>query len=122
MPKEAIGGAVGVPLSPAIRVGNVIFVSGQVPTDDSGKVVPGGIEAETKVVMDRIKSLLEQAGATMDDVVKTTVFLTDINDFRAMNKVYATYFPGTPPARSTFEVKLAIDAKIEVEAIAIVDR
>ncbi len=120
--KEIIGAAYnhGIPLSPAVKAGDYIFVSGQVPTDEAGQVVTGGITKETEVVMRKIQTLLEQAGASLRDVVKTTVYLTDIQCFPAMNQVYGSFFPSAPPARSCFEVKLAIDAKIEIEAIAYV--
>jgi reactive intermediate/imine deaminase len=107
-----------VPLSPAVRAGDFVFVSGQVPTDTGGKVVGGGIEAETRQVLDNVKSALALAGCTLDDVVKTLVVLKDASDFPAFNKVYATYFPSSPPARTTMEAKLMIDIRVEIEAIA----
>jgi len=107
-----------VPLSPAVRAGGYIFISGQVPVDENNQLVKGGIEVQAEIVFKKIEALLKQAGSSIEDVVKTTVFLTDINDFGAMNKVYQKFFLKNPPARSCFEVKLAIDATIEVEAIA----
>ena len=107
-----------VPLSPAVRAGDYIFISGQVPVNESNQLVKGGIGIQTETVLNKIKTLLEQADSSLEDVVKTTVLLTNIDDFSAMNKVYQKYFLKDPPARSCFEVKLAIDATIEVEAIA----
>ena len=107
-----------LPLSLAVRAGDFIFVSGQVPVDENNQLVKGGIGIQTEIVFKKIETLLKQAGSSLEDVVTTTVFLTDINDFSAMNKVYQKFFLKNPPARSCFEVKLAIDASIEVEAIA----
>ena len=107
-----------VPLSPAVQAGDFIFVSGQVPVDENNQLVKGDIEIQTEIVLRKIEALLEQAGSSLKDVVKTNVFLTDIKDFDAMNNVYKKFFKKNPPARSCFEVKLAIDATIEVEAIA----
>ena len=107
-----------VPLSPAVRAGDYIFISGQVPVDENNQLVKGGIEIQTEIVLNKIKTLLEQANSSLEDVIKTTVFLTNIDDFSAMNKVYQKYFLKKPPARSCIEVKLVIDATIEVEAIA----
>jgi Putative translation initiation inhibitor, yjgF family len=123
MPKAAFGPPVTTPLSMGIRHGNLLFISGQVPIDfDSGAPPPEGIEAQTTMVLETIRDLLAEHGADLSHVVKTTVFLTNIDrDFRAMNEVYRTFFPDPKPARSTFEVKLAVDVTIEVEAIAILD-
>jgi len=115
---KQVFGAAHVPLSPAVRAGDFVYISGQVPTDASGVVVPGGIEAQTRQVMDNVKAALALAGCTLDQVVKTFVILTDARDFGAFNKVYATYFPSEPPARTTVEARLMIDIRIEVEAIA----
>ncbi len=117
MPKQVFGTA-QVPLSPAVRAGDFVFVSGQVPTGPDGAVVPGGIEAETRAVMDKIAEALALAGATLADVVKTTVWLRDRADFAAFNRVYGEYFPVDPPARTTSEARLMIDIAVEVEAIA----
>ena len=116
MPKT-VGEVSRIPLSPAVIQGNTVFVSGQVPVDDNGMILEG-IEAQTRLVLDKIKELVEAAGSSMDKVVKTTVFLTDKTDFAAMNSIYAEYFPESPPARSTIECGLMIDIKVEIEAIA----
>ena len=107
-----------VPLSPAVRAGDLVYVSGQVPTGKDGKVVPGGIEEQTKQVLENVKAALALAGCGMADVVKCLVILTDASEFGAFNKVYASYFPQDPPARTTLEAKLMIDIKVEIEAIA----
>ena len=106
-----------VPLSPAVRAGDFVFVSGQVPVVN-GSIVPGGIAAETRTVLENIKAALAMAGCSLPDVVKTTVWLRDRDDFAAFNAVYATYFPSEPPARSTAESRLMIDIAVEIEAIA----
>lgn len=111
-------GAAHVPLSPAVRAGDFIFVSGQVPTEADGSVVPGGIEAQTRKVMENIAAALALAGAGLEDVVKTFVILSDARDFGAFNKTYAGYFPQNPPARTTLEARLMIDIKVEIEAVA----
>jgi reactive intermediate/imine deaminase len=118
MKKQTFGKS-HVPLSPAVKAGGFVFVSGQVPTDQSGAVVSGGIEAQTRQVLENIKSALALAGCTLDDVVKTLVVLQDARDFGAFNKVYASYFPTNQPARTTLEARLMIDIKVEIEAIAV---
>ena len=111
------------PYSQAIRVGNLVFTAGQIPLDPAtGQVVPGGITEQTTRVLDSLKAILEEAGSSLDRVVKTTVFLKDMNDFAAMNAVYALYLGANgaaPPARSTVEVvRLPKDVKVEIEAVA----
>lgn len=118
MSRKQVFGTSHVPLSPAVRAGDMVYVSGQVPARADGQIVEGGIEAQTKQVLENIKAALALAGATMEDVVKTTIWLEDARDFGRMNAVYATYFPKEPPARTTVESRLMIDIKIEVEAIA----
>jgi reactive intermediate/imine deaminase len=117
MPKKTFGTS-HVPLSPAVRAGDFVYVSGQVPTDKNGSVVAGGIEAQTRQVLENVKAALALAGCTLEDVVKTTVILEDARDFGAFNKVYASYFPKEPPARTTVEARLVIDIKVEIEAVA----
>jgi reactive intermediate/imine deaminase len=106
-----------VPLSPAVRAGDYVFVSGQVPVVD-GQIVPGGIAAETRAVLENVRKCLALAGARMDEIVKTTVWLRNRDDFAAFNAVYAEFFPNDPPARSTAESRLMIDIAVEIEAIA----
>lgn len=117
MTKQAFGKA-HVPLSPAMRAGDFVFISGQVPTDQTGSVVAGGIEEQTRQVMENVKAALALAGCTLDDVVKTLVILTDKSDFAAFNATYATFFASEPPARTTYEAQLMIDIKVEIEAVA----
>jgi len=108
------------PYSQAVRSGSFIFCSGQIPLDPaSGQLVEGGIEAQTVQVLDNLMALLAAAGLTLGDVVKTTVFLVSMDDFPAMNEVYARYFDEDPPARSTVGVAaLPKGARVEIEAIA----
>ena len=122
MPSKEVFGKSHVPLSPAVRAGDFVYVSGQVPVGADGSVVAGGIEPQTRQVLENVKAALALAGARMEDVVKTTVWLEDARDFGAFNKVYATYFPAEPPARTTVESRLMIDIKIEVEAVAYAPR
>ncbi|AIJ69278.1 MULTISPECIES: RidA family protein [Brucella] len=118
MSRKQVFGASHVPLSPAVRAGDMVYVSGQVPVRPNGQIVEGGIEAQTRQVLENIKAALALAGAAMEDVVKTTVWLEDARDFGRMNAVYGTYFPKEPPARTTVESRLMIDIKIEIEAVA----
>ena len=111
------------PYSQAIRVGEMLFASGQIPIDpETGNLVPGGITEQTTQVMENIKAVLNKAGIDLVHIVKTTVFIKNMNDFVAMNAVYGKYLAPegvTPPARSTVEVaRLPKDALIEVEVIA----
>ncbi len=109
------------PYSQAVRAGNVIFASGQIPIDPAtGEFVAGGVAEQTEQVMRNITAVLEAAGSGLNQIVKTTVFLADMNDFMAMNEVYARFFPETPPARATIQAaRLPRDAKVEIEAIAV---
>lgn len=107
-----------VPLSPAVRAGDFVYVSGQVPFGADGIVVAGGIEAQTRQTLENVKAALALAGCTMDQVVKTFAILADAREFGAFNKVYGSYFPSEPPARTTVEARLMIDIKVEIEAIA----
>jgi 2-iminobutanoate/2-iminopropanoate deaminase len=108
------------PYSQAVRLNGMVFLSGQIPLDlKSGSLVAGSIEQQTERVLENIKAVLEGAGLSLKDVVKTTVFLKNIGDFAQMNEVYARYFVDTPPARSTVEVaRLPRDVQVEIEAIA----
>jgi reactive intermediate/imine deaminase len=106
------------PLSPATRAGDFVFVSGQVPTDDQGQVIPGGIEAQTRRVFERLKEALALAGCTLEDVCKVSVWLDDARDFGSFNRVYMECFGDHRPARSTVESRLMIDAKVEIDVTA----
>ena len=113
---QAIG-----PYSQAVRAGNMVFASGQIPLDPATKeFVPGGIAEQTEQVLKNLKAVFAAANVEMDQIVKTTVFLADMNDFTAMNEVYGKYFPEDPPARATVQAaRLPKDAKVEIEAIAV---
>ena len=107
------------PYSQGVKVGNLIFTSGQLPLNPQSGELVADIEGATKQSLDNVKAVLEAAGASMDNIIKIVVFLRDMNDFAAMNAVYATYFPNDPPARSAVQVaRLPKDAILEIEAIA----
>ena len=108
------------PYSQAIQIGDLLFVSGQVPIDPStGAIVEGDIKAQAQQSLNNLKAILNAAGTNMGAVVKTTVFLADMNDFTAMNEVYAQFFQEPFPARSAVQVaRLPKDATVEIEAIA----
>lgn len=108
------------PLSPALSGGEYIFVSGQVPVDENGNLVKGTIEEQTEQVLSNVAALLREAGSSLDLVVKTTVFLVNIkSNFDGMNRAYKRFFSGVMPARSTIGAELAVDALVEIEAIAL---
>jgi 2-iminobutanoate/2-iminopropanoate deaminase len=113
-------GAIG-PYSPAIRAGNLLFLSGQIPIDPStGAIVDGGIAAQTEQVMRNIAALLRAGGAGFEHVVRTTVFLADMNEFAAMNAVYGKFVADPPPARATVQVaRLPRDVRVEIDVIAL---
>ncbi len=117
MTKETFGTS-HVPLSPAVRAGDFVFISGQVPVGADGNIVSGGVSAEAEQVLANVRAALELAGARMDDVVKTTVWLRDAADFNAMNEVYGHHFSKNPPARTTVESRLMVDIALEIEAVA----
>jgi len=108
------------PYSQAIQVGNLVYTSGQIPIDPStGAFVEGGIKEQTRQSLQNVKSILEEAGLTMCDVLKTTVFMADMNDFVEMNAVYAEFFTESYPARSAVAVKtLPKGALVEIEVVA----
>jgi 2-iminobutanoate/2-iminopropanoate deaminase len=114
-------GAIG-PYSQAVRAGNLIFASGQIPIDPAtGEFVAGGIAEQTEQVLRNLTAVFEAAGAGMNQVVKTTVFLLSIDDFAAMNEVYGRFFGEEPPARATVQAaRLPRDARVEIEAIALI--
>ena len=115
---RAGAGGQPLPFSPAVRAGPFVFVSGQVPMGENGEIVPGGIEAQTRQALSNVQRALTLAGCTLDDVVKATVWLDDARDFWSFNRVYAEFFAGNKPARSTTQAKLMVDAKVEIEVIA----
>lgn len=111
------------PYSPAVRAGQLLFVSGQVPIDPAtGNMIDGDIAAQTRRVLDNVGALLTAGGISLAHVVRTTVFLADMNDFAAMNQVYGTYFSEPYPARATVQVaRLPKDARVEIDVIAAYD-
>ena len=113
---QAIG-----PYSQAVKVSGLIFASGQIPTDpQTGQFVSGGIQEQTEQVLKNLAAVLEAAGSGLQQVVKTTVFLIDMQEFAAMNEVYGRFFTEQPPARATVEAaRLPRNARVEIEAIAV---
>jgi 2-iminobutanoate/2-iminopropanoate deaminase len=109
-----------VPISPATVAGDLVFTSGQIGIDQKTGQMPEGLEAQAEQVLLNLKTVLEAAGSDMSRVLKTTVFLADMNDYAAMNEVYKRHFKEDPPARSAVQVaKLPANAKIEIEAVAL---
>jgi 2-iminobutanoate/2-iminopropanoate deaminase len=109
------------PYSQATVAGGFVFCSGQIPLDLKGQVAEGDITVQTEQVLKNLKALLEASGSSLGQVMKTTVFLADMNDFAAMNAVYSQYFTQSPPARSTIQVaRLPRDVRVEIEAIGLV--
>lgn len=113
--------AVG-PYSQGIKTGHLIFTSGQIPLEPaSGEIVSGGIEKQAKQVFENLQAVLKASGAALCDVIKTTVYIKDLNDFAAVNEIYAQYFAQPYPARSCVEVsRLPKDALVEIEAVAVI--
>lgn len=119
---EGAPAAIG-PYSQAVRAGNLVFASGSLGLDPAtGEFVPGGIEAQTRRALDNLSAVLLEAGTSIHNVLKTTVFLADINEYAEMNAVYSEYFTGAPPARSAVQVAgLPKGGAVEIEVIAIID-
>ncbi|SHJ51495.1 RidA family protein [Tepidibacter formicigenes] len=111
------------PYSQAVKVGNLLFISGQVPFDpETMEIVEGGVKEQTARVLENLKAILTEAGASFDNVVKSTVFIKDMNEFGQINEVYAQYFGENKPARACVEVaRLPRDVKVEIEVIAVVE-
>lgn len=115
-------GAIG-PYSQGMIVGNLVYTSSQLPIDMATGELVQDVKLATKASLDNVKAILEEAGTSMDKIFKTTVFVKDLNDFNAVNEVYATYFESNPPARSCVQVaKLPKDAVVEIEAIAVLEK
>lgn len=114
-----VGGSMKLPFSAAVRVGPLLLLSGQLGTDSTGTLVPGGIAAETRQALENIRRVLEANGSSLDRVVKCTVMLADMQEWGAMNEVYVTYFPTHLPARSAFGTSgLARNGRVELECWA----
>jgi 2-iminobutanoate/2-iminopropanoate deaminase len=110
------------PYSQVVQSGKMLYLSGQIPLGADGKLVEGDVSAQARQVLNNLKGVLDAAGASMNDVVKTTIFLADLSDFENVNKVYAEYFQEPYPARSTIQAgKLPRGAALEIDAIAIVE-
>ena len=111
----------GAPYTPAGRVGDMLYISGQIPLDPATSlVVEGGFEDQVRQCLRNLAAILKQEGLTLDNIVKTTIFLKDLNNFAELNKIYGPYFTGIKPARSTVEVaRLPLDVMVEIEAIAV---
>ena len=109
------------PYSQAVDLGNLVFTSGQIPSNpQTGELVTDDIQAAARQSMENVKAILEAAGTGLQNVVKTTVYVKDLNDFKAVNEIYGSYFEGDCPARSCVQVaKLPMDALVEIEAIAV---
>jgi 2-iminobutanoate/2-iminopropanoate deaminase len=121
MPKKVIGTASFAPISPAVIAGNLVFCSGQTGNDPVTGKTPADVETQTKNCLDKIAALMKEAGLTMNSVVRTTVYLTDIKDFQKMNGVYKTYFKTEPPARATVEISALASPEyiVEIDAVAL---
>ncbi|MGO8670925.1 MAG: RidA family protein [Capsulimonadaceae bacterium] len=115
------GPLAGAPYTPAVRVAGLVFISGQIPLDPAtSRVVEGDFDEQVRQCLRNLAAILKQEGLALDNIVKTTVFLKDMGDFSALNKVYGPYFTGVRPARSTVEVaRLPLDVRVEIEAIAV---
>jgi len=110
----------GAVFASAVRVGNLLFLSGQIGTDSAGRLVAGGLQAEARQALNNIKGVLEKNGSSLDRVVKCTVFLADMKDYNDFNEIYASYFRARKPARSAFGATgLARNARLEIECIAV---
>ena len=113
-------GSQTLPFSEAVRGGDMLYLSGQLGTDSSGRLVPGGIQAETRQALTNIADVLQRHGSSMDQVVKCTAMLADIREWADMNQVYVTFFPSHKPARSAFGTNgLALGARLELECMAL---
>ena len=110
------------PYSQAVRVGNLVYTAGQIGLDPATGKLQAGLEAQTRQVMANLRAVLEAAGASLGSVVKTTIFLTDMGDFAAVNAIYGEFFPDAPPARSTVAVAaLPLGALVEIEVVALAE-
>jgi len=114
-------GAIG-PYSQAVQIGRFLYTSGQIPLDAAtGQIIEGDVQAQTKKVMENLQGVLAAAGTSLDNVIKTTVFIKNMDDFAKINEIYAQYFPNNPPARSCVEVaRLPRDVQVEIEVIALI--
>ena len=107
-----------IPLSKAVRAGDFVYVSGQTANDGKGGIVNDNIEKQTEIIMSNISKILTETNCDIEDIVKTTIWISDARDFHRFNNIYAKFFPKNKPARSTTVCDLVVDAKIEIEVIA----
>ena len=111
-----------LPFSPGIKFGDLIFVSGQGPIDQNGKVVPGDVKSQTKTTLENFRRVLVAAQSGFEYVLQTTVYLSDLNDYAEMNETYSTFFPDPKPARATVRADLLFGMKVEIQGIAYLPR
>ena len=111
---------IGLPFSPGIKFGDLVFVSGQGPIDQNGKVVAGDIKSQTKITLENFRRVLVAAQSGMEYVLQTTVYISDLNDFSEMNEAYSSFFPDPKPARTTVRADLLFGMKVEIQGIAYV--
>lgn len=109
-----------LPFSPGIKYGQLVFVSGQGPIDQSGKVIAGEIKAQTRITLENFRKVVTAAGSSMENVLQTTVYLTDLNDFAEMNEAYTSFFAEPRPARTTIRADLLFGMKVEIQGIAFI--
>lgn len=109
-----------LPFSPGIKYGQLIFVSGQGPIDQNGKVIAGGIKEQTRTTLENFRKVVTAAGSSMENVLQTTVYLNDLNDFANMNETYTSFFAEPKPARTTIRADLLFGMKVEIQGIAFV--
>jgi reactive intermediate/imine deaminase len=110
----------GLPFSPGMKLGDFLFVSGQGPIGENGKVEPGDVRVQTKKTLENFRKVVEAAGSKMDQVVQTTVYLKDLADFAGMNEAYSSFFNDPKPARTTVQAELLFGMKVEIQGIAYV--
>ena len=111
---------VGLPFSPGIKFGDLVFVSGQGPIDQNGKVVAGDIKSQTRITLENFRKVLVAAQSGMEYVLQTTVYISDLNDFSEMNEAYSSFFPDPKPARTTVRADLLFGMRVEIQGIAYV--
>ena len=107
-----------LPFSPGIRLGELLFISGQGPIDQSGKIIQGDIKAQTKLTLENFHRIVKAAGSTMENVLQTTVYIKDLKDYSGMNEIYASFFTDPKPARATVQAELLFGMLVEIQGIA----
>ncbi len=125
MKKEFVGtdsAPMNLPFSPGIRFGDLIFISGQGPIDQNGRVIGGDIKVQTRKTLENFRKVLVAAGSDMENVLQTTVYLKELNDYSGMNETYSSFFPDPKPARATVQAELLFGMKVEIQGIASIPR